>query len=73
MEILEYLEVAGASPFANWFNDLDPQPAAKVTVALSRIGRAIYRTSKASVAECKSTGSILGLAFAYISAVMARA
>lgn len=37
MEIREFLDGAGASPFADWFNDLDAQAAAKVTVALARI------------------------------------
>jgi putative addiction module killer protein len=37
VQILEYLDSAGRSPFAGWFNDLDAQAAAKVTVALARI------------------------------------
>lgn len=37
MEIREFLDPAGASPFAEWFDGLDPQAAAKVTVALARI------------------------------------
>lgn len=37
MRIVEYLDAAGASPFAGWFDRLDPQAAAKITVALTRI------------------------------------
>lgn len=37
MKIVEYLEPSGASPFAAWFDGLDYQAAAKVTVALARI------------------------------------
>ena len=37
MQVLEYLDVAGRSPFAGWFGRLDLQAAAKVTVALARI------------------------------------
>lgn len=37
VEILEYLGAAGVSTFGGWFNELDPQAAAKVTVALQRM------------------------------------
>ena len=37
MEILQYLDTAGHSPFAAWFDGLDPQAAAKVTVAIARL------------------------------------
>lgn len=37
MQIFEYLDEAGSSRFAGWFNGLDPQAAAKVTVALQRM------------------------------------
>ncbi len=37
MEIREFLDAGGTSPFADWFDDLDAQAAAKVTVALTRI------------------------------------
>lgn len=37
MEVLEYLEPSGRSPFADWFGRLEAQAAAKVTVVLSRI------------------------------------
>ncbi len=37
MQLVEYLNAAGDSPFARWFDRLDSQAAAKVTVALTRI------------------------------------
>jgi putative addiction module killer protein len=37
LEIVEYLDARGTSTFALWFDELDPQAAAKVTVALERI------------------------------------
>jgi putative addiction module killer protein len=38
MQALEYLDPSGRSPFRRWFDGLDPQAAAKVTIALSRLG-----------------------------------
>ena len=38
MNIVEYLTVTGASPFRNWFDNLDGRAAAKVTTALIRMG-----------------------------------
>lgn len=37
MEIREFLDENGRSPFAGWFDALDAQAAAKVTVALVRM------------------------------------
>lgn len=37
IEIKEYLDDQGRSPYAKWFNDLNAQAAAKVVTALSRI------------------------------------
>jgi putative addiction module killer protein len=38
VQIFEYLDTAGDSPYRDWFESLDAQAAAKVTVALTRIG-----------------------------------
>jgi putative addiction module killer protein len=46
MEIREFLDARGGSPFANWFDDLDAQAAAKVTVALARIGHGNLSNAK---------------------------
>lgn len=37
IEIVEYLTEQGANPFRTWFDMLDPQAAAIVTVALDRL------------------------------------
>ena len=36
-KVVEYEAVDGRSPFARWFNDLDPTAAAKVAVAIARV------------------------------------
>ena len=38
IEILEYLDPAGRSPFALWFGGLNAGAAARATVALTRLG-----------------------------------
>lgn len=38
VEVLEYLDQKGNSPFADWFNGLDAQAAAKVSTALAKLG-----------------------------------
>src|ERR1700737_5152594 len=37
VQILEYLDAAGDSPYRDWFESLNAPAAAKVTVALTRI------------------------------------
>jgi putative addiction module killer protein len=37
IDVREYLDAAGRSPFGDWFADLEAVAAAKVTVALTRI------------------------------------
>ena len=37
MDLLEYLDEKGRSPFENWFNRINAQAAAKVTTALVRL------------------------------------
>jgi putative addiction module killer protein len=39
LDVREYLDEDGASPFADWFAGLDAVAAAKVTVVLARIGQ----------------------------------
>jgi putative addiction module killer protein len=39
MDVRAYLTPKGDSPFGAWFDDLDPPAAAKVAVALVRIGQ----------------------------------
>jgi hypothetical protein len=37
LELLEYVDADGESPFRAWFDGLDPVAAARVTVALGKI------------------------------------
>lgn len=46
MQIVEYLDSNGRSSFRRWFNDLDPQSAAKVTTALTRLGQGNLSNAK---------------------------
>ena len=39
LELRYYLAGDGKSPFESWFDDLDPAAAAKVSVALVRLGQ----------------------------------
>jgi putative addiction module killer protein len=39
IDVWEYLDHEGNSPFAVWFDDLNAQPAAKVTMAVTRLGQ----------------------------------
>ncbi len=47
IDIVEYLDANGKSPFAGWFDDLDGLAATKVTIALSRIGQGNLSNVKA--------------------------
>jgi putative addiction module killer protein len=46
---VEYLEQDGSSPFAKWFDRLDPAAAAKVTTAL-------YRMEQGNLSNVKPVG-----------------
>ena len=39
MRVREYLDSAGRSPFRRWFDGLDAQAAAKIAIALTRLGQ----------------------------------
>ena len=46
MDVKEYLTPQGDSPFGAWFDDLDPRAAAKVAIALTRIGQGNFSNVK---------------------------
>lgn len=50
MELREYLDLQGRSPFAKWFEKLNAAAAAKVTVALARLEQGNFSNLK-SVGE----------------------
>jgi putative addiction module killer protein len=46
IEVREYLERNGGSPFADWFARLDPKAAAKVATALIRLAAGNFSNVK---------------------------
>ena len=46
MDIEEYLDGKGESPFGAWFNDLEATAAARITIALTRIGQGNLSNAK---------------------------
>lgn len=56
MEIVEFIETSGHSPFADWFNSLDAQAARRITVTLTRLrlgNLGVTRSVGSGVLECK--------------------
>jgi putative addiction module killer protein len=46
MPILQYLDPNGHNPFAVWFDGLDPQAAAKMTIAVARLEQGNFSNAK---------------------------
>ena len=46
LQVLEYVDASGRSPFAQWFNRLNPTAAARLTIALYRLGHANFSNVK---------------------------
>lgn len=46
IEILEYVDTRGVSPFNKWFNKLDPQAAAKISIVLYRMKQGNFSNVK---------------------------
>jgi putative addiction module killer protein len=46
LEVQEYIDVSGRSPFARWFDDLSAPAAAKVTVAITRLAQENFSNVK---------------------------
>jgi putative addiction module killer protein len=46
VEILEYLDWSGRSPYAEWFESLSAQAAAKVAVAIRRLAQGNFSNVK---------------------------
>lgn len=46
MRVREFLDDHGRSPFAEWFDDLDAQAAAKLAVALVRLEQGNLSTAR---------------------------
>jgi putative addiction module killer protein len=46
IDVRVYLDQTGKSPFADWFDDLDSQASAKVTMAVTRLGQGNFSNVK---------------------------
>ena len=46
VDVREYLDAGGRSPYADWFDALNPQAAAKTTIAVARIGQGNFSNVK---------------------------
>jgi putative addiction module killer protein len=46
VDVREYLDNRGRSPYAEWFNGLNAQAAAKVTIAVTRVGQGNFSNVK---------------------------
>ncbi len=56
IEVLEYVAADGSSPYRKWFNSLKAQAAAKVAIAITRIGQGNLSNTKsvrAGLHECR--------------------
>ena len=56
IEIREFIDLDGRSPYARWFNRLDARAAAKVAIALVRMEQGNYSNVRgvgAGVFECR--------------------
>jgi putative addiction module killer protein len=46
IEVLEYIELSGYSPYASWFDRLHPPAAAKVVIAVTRLSQGNFSNAK---------------------------
>jgi putative addiction module killer protein len=46
VDVHEYLDRSGRSPYAEWFESLNAQAAAKVAIAITRLGQGNYSNVK---------------------------
>ena len=56
IKVREYISAEGHSPYARWFDGLDPRAAAKAATALVRMGQENFSNAKSvggGVVECR--------------------
>jgi hypothetical protein len=70
VEVREYLDRAGRSPFAAWSDRLNREAAVKVAAALARIQQGNFSSAKGVGAVSMSTALILAQATGFTSAKM---
>jgi len=46
IQVREYIDASGLSPFGRWFNGLNSTAAAKITIALYRLGQGNFSNIK---------------------------
>src|SRR5258708_40123855 len=46
LTVLEYLDRKGRSPYSDWFDSLNPEAAAKIVIAITRIGKGNLSSDK---------------------------
>ena len=68
VEVREYLDRVGRSPFAAWSDRLNREAAVKVAAALARIQQATFRAPRVLGPVFTSTGLILALVTGFTSA-----
>jgi putative component of toxin-antitoxin plasmid stabilization module len=67
LEVREYLDRSGRSPFAAWSDRLNREAAVKVAAALARIQQGNFSNAKGVGAGLTSNGLILVLATGFTS------
>ena len=68
IDVREYNDREGHSPYAAWFDRLNAQAAAKVAIALTRLAQGNFSNVKGSVPECLNAGLVSDPDTASISA-----
>jgi hypothetical protein len=71
MRVLEYLDLSGRSPFGRWFDRLDAAAAAKITIAIARLGEDNLSNVKGVATVSSNIESISARATGFTSAAMA--
>jgi hypothetical protein len=67
VEILEHIDEKGRSPYADWFDALDPVAAAKGAVALARMSQGNFSNANVLVVASMNTESTSVRAIEFIS------
>ena len=70
IEIREYIDGRGRSPFGRWFDGLDARAANRIRTALTRMEAGNLSNTKTLAEECWSAAYMLARATGYISAGM---
>jgi hypothetical protein len=73
VDVREYLDSGGRSPYAEWFDGLNAQAAAKVAVVVTRLGKGIFPKSRESAPVFTNTQSTSAQVTGFTLARMATA